>query len=584
MPLQLLILSAPTGGSLILDATPFVQACSISRNEHGPQELQATLYRSLYDAFRIYDAPGTLHVELNDGAQCLWAGRLEEPGLNVGGGDRLELHAYGYWRALSDLPYTALWSSVSLDQWKPTEEAVIAGHRTDRYQFEQDGGALKVMPKKNEQFGTSIPLFGGSFLFRPPSGSTRQIIAVQFSYELLAPASWLAALERRNSGLGFVSNAWTLAATGAVQTGAQVLTFSGCDALTMTLYLNVAGPTTFAGETGSAYLKITNLRVFTTTTNRSATGISAIGATPGTATVTPVSMANIVAGASIYMSSGTGGEIVTVTSVTSTTFTATFVQAHGTGDTIVAHAVYADEIIKDLISVTNATNSSQVSSSTINVASPTLDITDAVYEDRVPQDIATELATKGDGSRRVWEVGVDVLRRLFFRVRASRAQTWYVDIADLTLTRSLDGLYNSAYAKYEDASGRTLRSSTSSNAASIQRYGLTRRQAVDTQTTNSTVAASTLSTALAASALIQPRATFTLRAVFAASGARYPVSYVQAGDYLTIRNLPPAASVAADTLRTFRITRVEFDPFTSAIQVEPEAPNPTLAALVGGQR
>lgn len=580
MPLQLLILSAPTGGTILLDATPFVTACTMSRNEHGPQELQATVRRSLYDAFRLYDAPGTLDISLNDGAMILWSGRLEEPGLSAGNADAIDLHAYGYWRALSDIPYTAFWSSTNIAAWRPVVQSEFFNAVPERFHFGTQT-RLSISPEKGSTQSNAV---AGRMGFELPSGSSRDSIGVQYSYELLAPVAWQAGFERFDGSWGFLSAPWTLNATGVVQTGAVHMTFTATQKLGFYLYLNAAAAV-FGGETDSAYLRITNLRVVSSTTNRVNTTLTANRNAGTNVTAAVGSTTGMYVGQSIMMGAAAGiSEAVTVLSIgSSTQFNATFVQNYGAGASVQGHQVYTDEIIKDLISVTNAANSTQLSSSTTGVASPGEDITDAVYLDTYPTDIATDLANQGDASGRTWEIGVDTARRLYFRVRSSRAQTWYVDISDISVSRSLDGLRNSAYAKYTDANNATVRSTASSNAASVQRYGVTRRQAVDAKTTNATIAGLTRDVALAASAQVQPRATFTLRAVYAASGARYPIGYVQEGDYLTIRNLPPAASATVDTIRTFRITRVEFNVMTNVLQVEPEAPNPTLDALISGR-
>lgn len=580
MPISVYIATSPTGTPL-LDATPFVQSCQLATNSHGSQSIDLELNRNLYDAFRLYDAPGTLHVEVNDGAQILGAARLEDPGLHAGQSGAAKLNALGYQRALSDIPYTALWSDTSLERWKPISDAVASVAFPERYAIQIQDGQIEICPKKGETFAASN--YEAIIVYNAPSGGTRQVAAIMFSYSISLPTDWQVRCVAVNAGYASASVLWTFTSTGAAVNGAQAVT-TARDFVYFDCYYVGAGTPTIATDTGAAFATLLNIRVFGSTTNRNSTTVSAIsGATPGVATITPGSMAAIYVGAKVLVSSAAGGEIVIVTAVTSTTFTASYGHVHAIGNTVVAHAVYADEMVRDLVSTISGVNSSQLSSATSGITSPGRDLVDAVYEDQAPDELITSLAATGNSSNQAYEWGVDDFRRVFFRVQGARSTTWYVDIDDLDLSRSLDGLYNSGYAVYEDTSGVPVRSGSSTNATSVLRYGVTRRQAIDVQTTNSTYATGVRDTTIAANATVQPRASFTVRAVYNSNGAQYPIAYVRANDIMVIRNLPPTASAAVDTIRTFRISRTVYDPLARTLQIEPEAPDPTLEALVGGQ-
>lgn len=562
-----------------MDLTPFVASCVVSSNEHGPQELRAVIPRTLYDAFRIYDAPGTLHIALNDGAGKLWTGRLEEPGLRAGAGGSLEINALGYWRALTDIPYTAVWSTTNLSAFKPIL-AQVAGYMPDRYEFTTDTW-LEIALQKGATYGNLTDT--AALYIRTPSAGARSFIGVAFDFAVNLPNNWNFDCVALNTAFGSQVTILTITSAGALITRAGNFTFTARDVIAFRVYNNTGANSTPAGETGTNYVRITNVRAVTTTTNRVSTSSGgAFG--PGAVTITPGTMANIYVGQILQIGVATIiGESVVVTAVTATTFSCTVVGAYGAGTPIAGHIVYANEIINDLISTVSTANSTQLQSTTALVTSPSRDIVDATYADQLPSEIATALALTGNSSNLLYEVGVDTERRLYFRQQSSRAQAWYVDVEDLQLNRSLDGLTNSAYAVYEDASSFPLRSATSSNAPSVLRYGVTRRLAVDVDTTSSTYATAVRDATIAAGALVQPRATFTVRAVYNVNSARSPLAYVQAGDTLTIRNLPPTASSAIDSIRTFRITRTEYDAIADALTIEPEAPATTLDALVGGQ-
>jgi hypothetical protein len=579
MPLSLTAFLTATGEA-ILDATRFVRSAKFSTNLHGTQAIDAELERNMVDSFRIYDAPGMLHIEADDGAQTLAAARLEEPGLHAGGAGALKLHALGYWRALTDIPYTALWSTTSVALWRPSTPADFFNSYTERFYFDTRN-RIAISPQKNSTQGNA---FAGRQVFENPSGGARSIVGLQFAYQLLAPVAWQAGSEQFDANWGFLAAPWTLNATGVLQSGAVHVTFAATQKIGLYLFLNGA-PAVYAGETDAAYLHVTNMRIVTSTTNRVNTTLTVNRAAGVNVTATVGSTTGMYVGMQLVINSGSAtSEMVTVLSVgSSTQFNATFVNAYVIGNAVQGHQIYADEIVKDLISITSAANTAQLSSSTSGVLSPGRDLADATYADALPSDIITALAVQGTSANGLYEAGVDDQRRVFFRPQGSAAQTWFVDISDLDITRSADGLHNSAYAVYADASNTPARSAVSTNAASVVKYGITRQQAVDVQTTSSTYATGVRDTAIAAAATVQARARYTIRAVYGSNGARHPLGYVRAGDVMTIRNLPPQVSAAVDSIRTFRLSRTEYDMKTGILAIEPEAPNATLDALVGGQ-
>lgn len=582
MPYQLALTTAPTGGVLIADLTPFVTSCTISTNEHGPQELRATVPRSLYDAFRVYDAPGTLHVQLNDGAWPLWVGRLEEPGLRAGAGGALEISAFGYWRALSDLPYTALWSTTSYEAFRPITEAEISNRSPARYAADTNN-RLFFGPQKNASYANLADDF--SYIYIPPSGGSRLLIGVQFTYSITMPLGWTLRCMAHDLFDQNAITVFTINSTGVAQNGAIHATFAGRQSIYFDMFNSSGGTLTYTGETGANFYRITNLRVVTSTANRINTTLTAARAAGTNVTATVGSTAGMYVGQQLVINTAASpSEVVTVLSIGSATqFNATFANSYVAGQSVTGHQVYASEIVGDLVSTVAATNPTQLQSTASLITSPNRDIVDAVYEDQYPADIITALCQQGDSTGAQFEAGIDSQRRVYFRQVGSQARRWYVDVADLQLNRSLDGLRNSAYTVYADASGTPVRTASATNAASVVRYGLTRRQAVALQTTNSTYATAVRDAEVAANALVQPRAAFTVRAVYDANSARAPLAYVQAGDYLVLRNLPPTASSTIDSIRTFRITRTEYDPFSDSLSIEPEAPATTLDALVGGQ-
>jgi hypothetical protein len=224
----------------------------------------------------------------------------------------------------------------------------------------------------------------------------------------------------------------------------------------------------------------------------------------------------------------------------------------------------------------NAINPGALSTSNRLIVSPGIDLVQEIYEDMAPSDILDRLAAYGDSSGQPYEWGVGEGRELYFRPRGSAGRAWAMDAADLEVTQRLDGLINSTYATYKDASGRVLRTAAQTNAASISRYGLTRQSAQDVDTTSSATATTVAATAVAATATPGPTAAVEVRRISTLTGAPARGEWVRAGDTVTIRNLPPTTNTAIDRIRTFRVAQTKYDLDSDTIEIIPEAPGPDL--------
>jgi hypothetical protein len=495
-------------GNLLYDWTYKTEELTFGTNEHGYSSLTAQVPLTLVDSFQLYDKSGLLHVEINDNTMdTVWEGRLEDIAITDTG---ITLSALGYWRSLYDAPYTALWSETDISQWEITTDSVITFHSRTKYEYEMTGTVIKIMPRKNEQFGSGINLYGGSVLFRSPYASNRSILRVEFDYTLVAPVNWTAALEQRGDDPNtYIGAAWTLNGNGATQSGSSVITTSSAT-ICFTLYYN--GTITIATETGAIYLKISNIRI----------------------------------------------------------------------KTINSSTVYADDIAKALITYITGINSTQLSTNTSLVQSPTLDLKDEVYEDVLPADILTKLVALGDNQTppRKWEVGIYENRVLFYRPRGSAGRAWYVDATSLEVQKSLENMINSVYAVYKSTDGSTQRGSSNTDSSSVTRYGVTRRRSTQADTTSSTVANVQRDTILNDTKTINPQASIEFDKVYSITGALYPSYLVRSGDTVTIRNLPPTLSTAIDKIRTFRISATEYNAKTNKLTLTPELPLSTIDVLL----
>jgi hypothetical protein len=160
------------------------------------------------------------------------------------------------------------------------------------------------------------------------------------------------------------------------------------------------------------------------------------------------------------------------------------------------------------------------------------------------------------------------------------ARNWYVSAARFQVQESVNDLNNSYYAVYRTAAGRKLRTAATSDALSIQSYGLTRRSFVTAQTTSSAEAGTWRDAALTDGTAYALRATVAIGRVTDQGGAERPAYEMLPGDNLIITNLPQTLSTDIDNLSSIRLARVEYDKSSGAVSVESDSPVPTLVTLI----
>lgn len=556
MSLHLTLYDSPAKAVQIADYSYTTRGLMASTGPHGFEQLHADQQLPLGESFRLYDRPGLPWAILSDGAGVVWEGRLDAAAIRDGSAT---LGAMGAWQWLTDLPYTALWSDSGTGAWGADNPA---GSSSPRYQIDTNN-RLYVACQKGATYGNGVDL--GVIRYLQPHGGARLIVGGSWDYDITLPANWKVELISASDTYGGGVVVWTLTASGANQTGTINTTWTGAEMVYLRVYNATGAGSTPAGETGANYAKLTNVRLVTSTANRVSTSWSSpAGPVTGVQTVTPASMANIYVGQRLSIKQGgaTNAESVIVTAVTSTTFTATFAGTHVAAETITAHVVYADEIVKDCLADIVAVNMG-LSSNTTLIQSPLVDLTDQVFEDANMGAVLDTLAAIGDNATPPlrWEVGVGNQQLLYFRPKSSASRVWYVDVAPdgLQIERSLQTLHNSAYTTYQDADGRTLRTATSSDAASVARYGVTRQQAVDSSTTSSTLATTIRDTAIRDGADPPPRSSVVFDGLYDAGGAWWPLYWCKSGDTLIARNLPPTLSTTIDRIRVMRLIQVEYN-------------------------
>lgn len=579
MQMQLAIFSLTN--VLLADWSTRVRSCHVRTGMHGFESCEADLQIPFYEAFLYYQQLGPLKLRVSWGPYRVWEGRLEDPTqfVETNGGAGLRIVAFGAWVAFTDLEnaYTALWSDTRYDQWRMMTAFDAATRWPEKYIFNTQDRVL-IGLQKNTSYTFNVDI--AQACYQTPDDSTRDILGIQFDYAALLPLNWQVYIQTLDQAFGFIQNTLIFTATGAAQVGSIHLSglTAGAKIISFLVYNN-AGTAVFTGENAADYFQATNIRIVTSTTNRVNTTLGA-NIAAGTRTVPPAAMTGIYVGQRLFINQGTAtGESVVVTAITSTTFTAVFANAHNNADTVHAHVVYPDEIVKDCVSVVSTLNSTQLSSSTSLIQSQTIDIDQAVFEDETPSDVISKMIAKSDNQTtpRQWVALVYNDQILVVRPRGS-GLAWYTDITSLEVVRTLTQLYNSVYAIYKDVSNkRNLRTAVSADSTSVAKFGITRRKSIKVETTDATQAEKIRNSMLALQLDPIPRARVTIDRIFDKYGNPFPLYYMRADDTLTLRNLPPTLTATLyDKIRTLVITRTDVDLMAGTIDLELEIPMPNV--------
>ncbi|MCP4429094.1 MAG: hypothetical protein GY803_31805 [Chloroflexi bacterium] len=584
MSLSLQVYDSPDKYTMLADYThrirpPLGRGLEFSTNKHGFAGLRVPFIpMSATEADTAVSWPGTPHaVVVDKAAGVKWEGRLDTIETVDGG---LALTGLGYWQALGDVPYTALWSSDDMRMWEPVTRIQMNTPRNEKYQIQiQD--EVTIYQKKGEDYAVGEV---GAVGIAAPHGSPRVLTGVMFSYEFVCPSTtptnWRVMFRGFNDDFGAPATVMTLHGSATPQAGAVFMSTGGRTRFVMQLFS--IGSSSYTDETGEAYIRLTNFRVVTDTTNGiDTTGGSSISS--GTdVVVTPADMTGVYIGQKLVIADSSNSEIVVVKAITATTFTADFVNSYSSlpsSITVTAPLIYADAIVGDSISNVAAVNPSQLQDSAALIESPQQDLLDEIYEDEYPTKILNKLATLHSYEAGVWEG-----QRLHFRERGSQGRIFYVDVTSLKVQRSLAALRNSTYATYQDANGRTLRTDVANDGQSIERFGLTRRAAVRVQTTSQAQAEAHRDAFLNDNTKYVIRAQVEFERLYTESGALVPLYELRAHDELILRNLPPTLSADLDQIRRFRVGHTSYATSPPKMRIEPAVPIPTLVTLIAGEK
>lgn len=232
---------------------------SFSSGERGFLSWQATLDVGPDEAQAIYNWPYVPHVEVVDGAtSVVWEGRLEDIALE---GERVALGAYGYWRALKDVPYTALWSVAGSGEWREVTEEDNAAYTPSKFNLDNNN-RLYISLKKNQDYGAGNAI--GALTLAVPHNSDRTLIEISYSYDVTLPNSdWEFRVYAGTDAFGSLVEDRAIAGNGGSQTGTETITLTTGKERLVVEARNTSGTYSNTDEDDTWYVKLTNVRVAT---------------------------------------------------------------------------------------------------------------------------------------------------------------------------------------------------------------------------------------------------------------------------------------------------------------------------------
>lgn len=274
---------------LLLDLTPYAGSAVFTTNQHGYEQCTVVARINWLRAFELFNRQKVAHLVVAYGATTVWEGRVEEPGVTVtGDGSGISLAAFGYWRALSDTRYTALWSDTSYARWRELSSIERTDAFPERFEFKKEFGSLLVAPKKGEVFGTTGTFKVFWAIYEIPSGSVTGIAQIDFAWQLSAAVNWR--LEVRRNGADII-----LGVNGSAvpQGGTVSQSIAAAANITVLLYYNAADAV-YAGNTGDVFVRLSGIRVAAATPIDA--GAIARALVASVSTVNPMQLSASVAG------------------------------------------------------------------------------------------------------------------------------------------------------------------------------------------------------------------------------------------------------------------------------------------------
>lgn len=232
-----------------------------STNAHGFDALECPFIpMSLVDAFAVYEWPGTPHVVVTDTIiGTVWEGRLEDIAIVDGG---VSLVAFGYQRAMHDVPYTGMWSKSGSADWETLPDTLLSWSHPDLFETDNNNRLYHAF-RVGETYDAAV---GSYWYIGTPDAGARKITNLSLSYDVKLPTNWRLMVYYTDD-FSTATEPTIVTGNGSQQTGSYSLTLATPrNYIAIGVYNNTGGATTIStGSTGDNYAKVTSVRIKTTT-------------------------------------------------------------------------------------------------------------------------------------------------------------------------------------------------------------------------------------------------------------------------------------------------------------------------------
>jgi len=242
--------------------TPPVAPTSLEfgTSQRGYAGLRAMLPAMLEEAFRLYDITGMVRARVVDShADEFWDGRIEDWEITK---DGVAVTGFGYWRALSDLPYTAMWSVSTSAGWRELQTDEVAISKPKRGSIDNNNRVYLAI-NKNSQTNTSNYI---AAVYEVPDKGDRTLDTIAFDYVLTnATGSTYHMLVRTYDSSWTQVDTSTVVSSNTNASGSYSFSIGASVTRVAILFARNSGTlTTYTGETGDLYARATNIRMKTT--------------------------------------------------------------------------------------------------------------------------------------------------------------------------------------------------------------------------------------------------------------------------------------------------------------------------------
>lgn len=245
----------------------------------------------------------------------------------------------------------------------------------------------------------------------------------------------------------------------------------------------------------------------------------------------------------------------------------------GTTTSISGSALYADEVLRDIVSQVNTLNPTQLSSVTTLIQSPQFDITDLIFENTNGTDAINLLLSFPSSTGELWECKVWENQRVIFRPKTT-GNTWYVSFTETKLNRSLSQYINQVKAEYKNSIGEETHTSVTVPSTT----GINRQSVVKFEGVSATIAANLASAKITDSQRKAPQSELEIQYARKSTGGFFSAIEIRSGDKIIIEDIPPELFSLIDN--TFIVDETICNMDTGVIRIIPEKPLAQLETLL----